>query len=72
MRYYFINSNYYTHLQLTAVRKFIQQYHKRQEASSQQMIRPDVLIEVDEIVFVLEDDWMEVKLRANYEVIVTS
>ena len=36
------------------------------------MIRPDVLIEVDEIVVVLEDDWMEVKLRANYEVIVTS
>lgn len=57
---------------MTAVRKFIQQYHKRQENSSQQMIRPDVLIEVDEIVVVLEDDWMEVKLRANYEVIVTS
>ena len=58
---------------MTALRKFIQQYHKRQKGdSSQQMIRPDVLIEVDEIVFVLEDDWMEVKLRANYEVMITS
>lgn len=29
---------------------------------------PDFLIEVDEVTLQMEDNWLEVKLRANYEV----
>jgi hypothetical protein len=56
-----------------SVRKFIQKYHRDRSNGAAGdgaaiMVPPDVLIEVDEILFGIEDDWMEIKLRANYEV----
>lgn len=39
------------------------------ESPSPSPLPLDIVLEVDELVFLIEDNQMEVKLRANYEVI---
>ena len=57
-------------VQLMSVRKFIMSQGSSisGSASGVSPLPLDVLIEVDDIVVQFEDDPMEVKLRANYEV----
>ena len=53
------------------MRKFIQKYHKSGGGGGggEGMTVPlDILMEVDKITFMIEDDWFEVKMRANYVV----
>ena len=56
------------------MRKFIQKYHKSGEGGGEggggegMTVPLDILMEVDKITFMIEDDWFEVKMRANYVV----
>ena len=55
------------------MRKFILKYHRgsdnKEERERERVIVPlDVLVEVDKVTFIVEDDWFEVKMRANYVV----
>ena len=56
------------------MRKFIQKYHrgsnkKEEEEERERVVVPlDILVEVDKVTFIIEDDWFEVKMRANYVV----
>ena len=65
------------------MRKFVLAYHKQRRNRSPSrektplsvaigeygpVLPPDILLELDEVVFQLEDNAVEVKMRANYEV----
>lgn len=54
------------------MRKFIQKYHKSGGGGGgggEGVTVPlDILIEVDKVTCMIEDDWFEVKMRANYVV----
>ncbi len=49
------------------IRKFV---FSTKNESSQKLLPIDLVVEIEEIVFQIEDSPMEVKIRANYEVII--
>uniref|UniRef100_A0A1X7V154 FMP27/BLTP2/Hobbit GFWDK motif-containing RBG unit domain-containing protein n=1 Tax=Amphimedon queenslandica TaxID=400682 RepID=A0A1X7V154_AMPQE len=56
---------------LTALRKFVLKYHRgsdnNKEKKKERVLVPlDILVEVEKVTFIVEDDWFEVKMRANY------
>ena len=56
-------------LQLLNIKKFVQTRGKKGVASKgPPLLLPDILLEVEDLVFKLCDDPFEVKLRTNYEV----
>lgn len=58
---------YSTYEKLTNVRKFISTYHQKKGGHDYHLIPLDIVLEVDETLFQIEDNLMDVKLRANYE-----
>ncbi len=53
--------------QLTNIRKFVSSSSTRQPNEAV-LLPVDLLVEIEELVFQIEDNPLEVKLRANYEV----